>query len=147
MRIGELSTATGVSTRALRYYEHEGLIRSSRRPNGYRDYDPDAVETVALIQDLFAAGLSSGLLRDVVPCVAGDRTGLPPADLLARVEQVRDDLLEKERRFRARRETLDDYLSGRRRPARIAALVDGDACLPGSDASPDAAREDVPVRS
>jgi DNA-binding transcriptional MerR regulator len=131
VRIGELSEATGVSTRALRYYEHEGLITSRRRPNGYRDYDPDAVEMVALIQDLFAAGLSSGLLRDVMPCVAGDGAGTPPADLLARVEQVRDDLLRQEERLRARRETLDDYLSGRRRPARIDALVSSaEACVP-----------------
>ncbi len=37
MRIGELSRLTGVSVRALRYYEEEGLIRPSRGGNGYRD--------------------------------------------------------------------------------------------------------------
>jgi MerR family redox-sensitive transcriptional activator SoxR len=91
MRIGELSDATGVSTRTLRYYEQQGLVTSSRRSNGYRDFGVDAVEVVELIQDLFSAGLPSRLLREIVPCVAGatgprhesarptDRTGTPSA--------------------------------------------------------------------
>ncbi|WP_435831172.1 MerR family DNA-binding transcriptional regulator [Nocardia salmonicida] len=36
MRIGELSTRTGVNTHQLRYYEAQGLMSAHRSPNGYR---------------------------------------------------------------------------------------------------------------
>jgi len=116
VRIGELSEATGVSTRALRYYEQQGLIRSRRLSNGYRDYGPEAVEVVEFIQDLFAAGLSSQVLRDIMPCVADGHAQAPCADLVTQVQQVRDNLLEQEERIRSRRETLEQYLSGQRSP-------------------------------
>jgi MerR family redox-sensitive transcriptional activator SoxR len=116
MRIGELSKATGASTRSLRYYEQRGLITSSRQSNGYRDFDADAVEVVELIQDLISAGLPLRLLREVVPCVAGGGIYNPPPELLGHVTNARDQLIERERRLRSRRETLDDYLSGRKAP-------------------------------
>lgn len=124
MRIGELSERTGVSTRALRYYEQQGLIRSRRLPNGYREYAPEAADVVSFIQDLFAAGLSSRLLRDIIPCVAEGGTASPPAGLLAQVEAVRDDLLQQERRLRERRRTLDDYLTGRLVPQSPVTVAD-----------------------
>ena len=116
MRIGELSDATGASTRALRYYEEQGLIRSERLSNGYRDYRPEAVDVVAFIQDLLAAGLSSQILRDIMPCVDDGSAQAACSDLVVQVQQVCDDLLEQERRIRTRRETLEQYLSGRSIP-------------------------------
>jgi MerR family redox-sensitive transcriptional activator SoxR len=116
MRIGELSDATGVSARSLRYYEQQGLIRSVRQANGYREYGPDAIEVVELIQDLFSAGLPSRLLRDIVPCVAEGGVHNPPPELLEHVREARNQLLQQEQRLRSRRETLDDYLAGRRTP-------------------------------
>lgn len=38
MRIGELAELAGVSTRSLRYYEAQGLLRARRAANGYREY-------------------------------------------------------------------------------------------------------------
>ncbi|MFF9563827.1 MerR family DNA-binding transcriptional regulator [Leifsonia sp. NPDC014704] len=117
-----MSARTGVSTRALRYYEEQGLIRSRRMPNGYRDYGPQTVEVVLFVQDLFAVGLPSRLLRDIIPCVAEGGTASPPEDLLARVTAVRDDLLRQEHRLRERRKTLDDYLAGRLLPSGATAV-------------------------
>jgi DNA-binding transcriptional MerR regulator len=111
MRIGELSRMTGVSTRSLRYYEEQGLLVGERLPNGYRDYTPDAVDTVAFIQDLFSAGLPSDVVRDVLPCRHGER---PPGNcsaLLARAQQVRAALVEQEERIAQRRRTLDHFLA------------------------------------
>ncbi|HEY8454664.1 MAG TPA: MerR family DNA-binding transcriptional regulator [Actinopolymorphaceae bacterium] len=61
MRIGELARRTGVSVRALRYYEEQGLLSADRSPNGYREYDESAVDRVDQIQLLYSAGLCSGI--------------------------------------------------------------------------------------
>ncbi len=50
MRIGELSQRANVSTDTIRLYEKRGLIRSVRRDNGYRDFDPAMVGLVTLIK-------------------------------------------------------------------------------------------------
>lgn len=69
MRIGELSQRTGVSSRSLRYYEEQGLLTSSRSQAGQRHYSDAEVERVALIRQLFDAGLSSRVIAAVLPCV------------------------------------------------------------------------------
>ncbi|MEV0146769.1 MULTISPECIES: MerR family transcriptional regulator [unclassified Nonomuraea] len=73
MLIGELSRRTGVSARLLRYYEAQGLLDAGRAPNGYRDYDEDSVVTVRQIRALLDAGLSTEVIRSVLPCVRGER--------------------------------------------------------------------------
>ncbi|MFI9099533.1 MerR family transcriptional regulator [Streptomyces fildesensis] len=72
MLIGQLAERTGTSERLLRYYERVGLLASGRRANGYRDYDPAAERTVRQIRALLAAGLSTSLIRQVLPCGLAD---------------------------------------------------------------------------
>ncbi|MEU6440802.1 MerR family transcriptional regulator [Streptomyces sp. NPDC047046] len=117
MRIGELSRATGASTRSLRYYEDQGLLSSDRRSNGYREYGEEAVRQVAFIQDLYRAGLPSQIIRDILPCTAPTPPAGECAQLLARVRQVRDELAHQEQQIAQRREMLDRYLSGTAAPA------------------------------
>lgn len=69
MRIGELAARTGVSVRALRYYEEQGLLPAERSPSGQRHYPGSAVDRVQLIQQLYAAGLSSRTIVELTPCV------------------------------------------------------------------------------
>lgn len=69
LRIGDLAAATGVSVRALRYYEEHGLLQPERTPSGQRIYDPDAVERVRLLRRLYAAGLTSTNIAALLPCV------------------------------------------------------------------------------
>ncbi|MBN6054986.1 MerR family transcriptional regulator [Nonomuraea sp. RK-328] len=73
MLIGELSRRTGVSPRLLRYYESQGLLDAGRGTNGYRSYDEDSVVTVRQIRALLGAGLSTEVIREVLPCVRGER--------------------------------------------------------------------------
>ena len=117
MRIGELSILTGVSTRALRYYEEQGLLQNRRGSNGYRDYEPESVDLVAFIQDLYRAGLTSSVIREVLPWL---RSGQQPAGdcsaILDRVREVRDELALREERMKERRQMLDDFLSGAASP-------------------------------
>ncbi|NYI04579.1 MerR family transcriptional regulator [Allostreptomyces psammosilenae] len=75
MRIGELSTRTGVSRRSLRYYEDQGLLVSSRSPSGQRHYDDEHVERVRLIQAFLAAGMSTSTIAAMVPCMAKPSRG------------------------------------------------------------------------
>ena len=59
MKIGKLAERTGVSTKAIRYYEDIGVLPPARRePNGYRTYEGAAAERIAFIQDAQSAGLS-----------------------------------------------------------------------------------------
>lgn len=72
MRIGELSRRTGISHRALRYYEEQGLLRPLRRPSGYREYCEADVLTVRRIRVLLAAGLNTATIADVLPWLMGE---------------------------------------------------------------------------
>ena len=69
MRIGDVAHRAGVSTRALRYYEEQGLLASERTPSGQRLYPESAVERVQLIQQFFTAGLPSRTILQLLPCV------------------------------------------------------------------------------
>ncbi|MFC3577820.1 MerR family transcriptional regulator [Streptomyces yaanensis] len=69
MRIGELAEKAGVSTRALRYYEEQGLLCPQRTASGQRVYPEAAVDRVGLIQQLYTAGLGSRLIATLLPAI------------------------------------------------------------------------------
>lgn len=63
MKIGTLSTKSGVPASAIRYYERVGLLQEPRRSeSGYRDYSESAINRLRFIRD----GQSSGLSLDDV---------------------------------------------------------------------------------
>lgn len=68
MRIGELAEQAGVSVRSLRYYEEQGLLTSTRSPSGQRHYVESDVAHVVFLQRMYAAGLSSRTIVDLLPC-------------------------------------------------------------------------------
>ncbi|MFE5797193.1 MerR family transcriptional regulator [Streptomyces sp. NPDC056503] len=76
MRIGELARRSGVSERSLRYYETQDLLRSERTPGGQRRYGEWAVDRVVRIQALYAAGLNSRKIAQLLPCMR-DADGAP----------------------------------------------------------------------
>ncbi|WP_327064487.1 MerR family transcriptional regulator [Kitasatospora sp. NBC_01302] len=76
MRIGELARRSGVSERSLRYYEAQGLLRAERTPGGHRNYGEWAVDRVVRIQTLYAAGLNSKKIAQLLPCMR-DTDGRP----------------------------------------------------------------------
>ena len=64
MRIGEISTRTGISTSRIRFYERRGVLpRAIRGENGYREYPDTAVKLLALIDDAQRLGFSLGEIR------------------------------------------------------------------------------------
>jgi DNA-binding transcriptional MerR regulator len=73
MRIGTLAARSNVSTRALRYYEEQGILSSERTLSGQRVYDESAVDRVRLIQQLYSAGLGSRTIAGILPCLDAGR--------------------------------------------------------------------------
>lgn len=84
VRIGELAGRTNVSERSLRYYETQGLLAADRTPGGHRDYPEAAVDRVVRIQELYAAGLHSDRIRQLLPCMR-DQDGGPSATATPRL--------------------------------------------------------------
>lgn len=66
MRIGELASRTGVSVRSIRYYEQMGLVLGTRKPGAWRSFTVADVERVIQIQGMFAAGLNSAKIGEVL---------------------------------------------------------------------------------
>ncbi|MEW1589324.1 MerR family transcriptional regulator [Micromonospora vinacea] len=127
MRIGELAAKTRVSVRALRYYEEQGLLTADRSGGGQRHYGDSAVERVYLIQALYAAGLSSRTILDLLPCVDA-KVNTPESRALLRAERARID--EQIRQLRDARDRLDAVIASSESPASGCAHVESDALVP-----------------
>ncbi|WP_104182062.1 MerR family transcriptional regulator [Arthrobacter sp. B0490] len=104
MRIGDIAERAGVSTRALRYYEEQGLLPAERTARGQRVYEEAAVERVHLIQQLFAAGLASRTIVELLPCVD---SGEASEDALALLQRERDRITESIGELEKARAQLD----------------------------------------
>ncbi|MBV8932449.1 MAG: MerR family transcriptional regulator [Kutzneria sp.] len=105
MRIGELSSRTGVSPRLLRYYEEKELLSSDRTDNGYRRYSAYAPKQVARIRALLSAGLSTDVIRAVLPCASGDSAELDLCPMV--LATLRDELSEVDKKIASLSHTRD----------------------------------------
>ncbi|GAA4783293.1 MerR family transcriptional regulator [Streptomyces ziwulingensis] len=113
MRIGEVARQAGVSVRALRYYEEQDLLPSERSAGGQRRYAASAVERVRLIQQLFAAGLPSRSVREVLPCVY---SGTVAPGLVNHLEAEHARISERITDLQAARDRLDAVIANTRNP-------------------------------
>jgi DNA-binding transcriptional MerR regulator len=87
MLIGELSTRTAVSARALRHYEKLGLLHSERRENGYRNYGEESEEWVKSIQFLLSSGLNLATIAQILPTLMGNKCALDDDAVRAAIER------------------------------------------------------------
>lgn len=117
MRAGQVAAATGVTIKALRYYEQAGLLKPPRRANGYREYSAGDVLLVSEIRALMSLGRTP---KEAEPFLACLRQGHPVGDdcpqsvaayqdkidhldaLIARLSRNRDELA-RQMRTAARR--------------------------------------------
>ncbi|WP_405600143.1 MerR family transcriptional regulator [Streptomyces sp. NBC_01410] len=111
MRIGELAVRTSVSVRALRYYEEQNLLTSERSPSGQRLYPESAVDRVLLIQQLYAAGLSSRTILELLPCVY---TGVSTPESLALLTAERNRIDKQIGELAGARDRLDTIITAAR---------------------------------
>src|SRR5699024_2058670 len=67
MRIGELASAAGTSTKTLRFYEAKGLLPApNRTAAGYRDYEPTVLDRLNFVRRGQAAGLTLAQIQQVL---------------------------------------------------------------------------------
>jgi DNA-binding transcriptional MerR regulator len=108
LRIGQLAEHSGVSVRALRYYEEQGLLEASRTPAGQRVYPESAVEKVRFFQELYAAGLTSRNIAGLLPCID---TGHTNAEQRRMLHEQRDHIQGKLDQLSAALGRLDDIIT------------------------------------
>lgn len=77
MKIGELASRTGTTTRSLRYYEEQGLLTSDRTDSNYREYGEDAVDKARQIRLLIESGMPTRLIRVLLPFLDGPDAQVP----------------------------------------------------------------------
>ncbi|MFF9160733.1 MerR family transcriptional regulator [Streptomyces longwoodensis] len=96
MRIGDLSRRTGVPTRLLRYYEEQDLLHPGRGENGYREYGESAVRDVQQIRGLLDSGLTTEMIRAILPYLSGpDELILPAEHLTPRTAALLQDHVDR----------------------------------------------------
>jgi MerR family transcriptional regulator, redox-sensitive transcriptional activator SoxR len=72
--IGELARRSGVATSAIRFYEEQGLVSSSRTEGGQRQYRREALRRISFIRAAQAVGLNLAEIRSALATLPGQRT-------------------------------------------------------------------------
>ena len=105
LTIGEVAARTGLSTSALRFYEREGLLESTRSAGGQRRYAREVLRRVAFIRVAQSVGLDLAEIEAMLASLPRSRTpnkadwarlsqGWRPMldDRIAALERLRDQL-------------------------------------------------------
>ncbi len=105
LTIGEVAERTGLAVSAIRYYESEGLVTSTRTSGNQRRFNRDTLRRIGFVRAAQRVGLS---LEEVSDALAGLPTSRTPTradwsrlsrrwrgrldEQIARLEALRDDL-------------------------------------------------------
>ena len=74
LTVGEVAQRSSFAPSALRYYEHEGLIRSQRTTGGQRRYERNVLRRLAFVRAARNVGLSLDEVRAALDTLPGSRT-------------------------------------------------------------------------
>ncbi len=66
MYIGEVSKNTGLSIKAIRFYEEKKLIPKPKRDGRYRIYDQSDIDILLLIKEAKSLGITLAKLKSIV---------------------------------------------------------------------------------
>ena len=99
MKIGELSSRSGVPVRTIRFYEEENILAPPARSSaGYRNYDDSEVDRLNWVGQAQRAGLTLAEIRSVLdlrnegvlPCAHATRLlKTKHADIELRIRELR----------------------------------------------------------
>lgn len=101
-------------------------MAAARSSGGQRHYLDDAVDRVYLIQMLYAAGLSSRTILDLLPCVDA-KVNTPQSRAMLRAERDRID--RQITQLRQARKRLDEVIALSESPASGCTRTDTDAVV------------------
>ena len=74
LRIGELAARSGVTRKAIRFYEAARVLPPpARGPNGYRLYRSEAVGLLQFVKQAAGLGLTLAEIRDIIGIRQGGR--------------------------------------------------------------------------
>lgn len=105
MKIGEVASVTGVSTKTIRFYEEAGLLPEPQRTlGGHREYDAQVTDRLAFIRQCQAAGMTLHEVRQVL--AIHDRGESP----CSHVRSLLNERLDKVRAHIAELVTLETHL-------------------------------------
>ncbi|KML09174.1 MULTISPECIES: MerR family transcriptional regulator [Burkholderia] len=108
MKIGELARISGIAASRIRFYEASGLLEPARRQaNGYREYGPEALTRLAIIDRAQGAGFSLDEIRAVLPPNLG---AWPRDELLVALRHKVDEIVLLERRLAQNRQHLETLI-------------------------------------
>ena len=112
MRVSDVARAAAVNIQTLRYYERRGLLPNpSRRPSGYRDYEPETVQRVRFIKRAQELGFTLVEIKELL-VLREDEERRPDsrmraaATAAAKINQIDDKL----RQLTAMRATLSQLV-------------------------------------
>jgi DNA-binding transcriptional MerR regulator len=110
LRIGALARQSGLSVDTLRHYERLQLLPVLRRTEGgFRQYPPEAVVRVKVIQQALAIGFS---LQELSKFFKERAAGRPPCRTVRRLAQAKFEALEQQiQHLLAGRDALHALLS------------------------------------
>lgn len=74
LTIGDVAHRSGFPPSALRYYEREGLLRTTRTSGGQRRYERGVLRRLAFIRAARAIGVPLDEVRDALDTLPGGRT-------------------------------------------------------------------------
>lgn len=74
MAIGEVADRAGVPPSALRFYEHEGLISSTRTSGGQRRYHREVLRRIAFVRAAQRVGLTLEEIKRALTSLPDGRT-------------------------------------------------------------------------
>ncbi|MGT2926777.1 MerR family transcriptional regulator [Streptococcus cuniculipharyngis] len=90
MTIKELAIKSGLAVSTIRYYERQGMIpQPERLSNNYRDYAPQMVNRLYLIQYLSGLGLSLAAIRDFLGKMAEQQLSKQELLMLIQAHQAK----------------------------------------------------------
>lgn len=106
----ELARLSGVTTRALRFYEQKGLLMPKRKPNGYRTYEMEDVDRLQEILFLRSAGMP---VERIAALMLGENYDREQA-LCAQLEKLTDELESRKKLIATLQKTLAALRGGER---------------------------------
>lgn len=110
MTISEAAERTGLPVKTIRYYEEIGLLRPSRKANGYRDYGDDDLSRLRFVARARTAGCSINEARVLLSVYDG--AALSDAETDALVQRTISVIERKLIELQSFKKTLQRLVSG-----------------------------------